>query len=116
MDMSLMILEADGSIRNPAIAWAVGIWAIILVIIAFFLARRFRRTSRRHYLILMAILAIATPVVVRSIATLFYVRPWELSVSVHFWGISPMQWLAPAVAVLMFAGVAFWPRRHVAAA
>jgi hypothetical protein len=115
MEMSLMSLEVDGSLRNPAVAWAVGLWSSALVIIAIVAARRYRDNRRTRLSTLLALLAIASPFFVKLITSLFYMLPIGSLVAVHFWGMTRYQWLAPAISVAVFLVIASRPRRHVAA-
>ena len=115
MDLSMMILEVDGSIHNPAVAWAIGIWSALLVTVAILSGRRFRHNRRSRLITVAVILAIITPIPVKLIASLFYVLPAKRAVVVHFWGFSEWQWLAPLVSLFVFLVVASWPRTHVAA-
>ncbi len=59
--------------------------------------------------------AVATPIFVKIIASLFYVLPTGSLVTVHFWGISRVQWLGPIVALVVFFIILAWPRRQVVA-
>lgn len=81
-----MIIEVDGSLRNPSVAWAITIWRTTLVIIGVVAARRFRRNRRTRFTMLAAVLAVATPIFVKMIASLFYILPAGSLVAVHSGG------------------------------
>jgi hypothetical protein len=115
MEMSLLSVEVDGALHNPAVSWAIGIWTVLLATAAFIAARRFRTNRRTRFTIVVALLTISTPVAVRMVASLFYILPARSFVAVHFWGFSPLYWIAPPVAVLVFAAVIAWPTRREAA-
>ena len=110
-----MIAEVDGSIANPAVAWGIALWSLLLVGIAVVAARRYRGNRRSRATAAAALLALSTPVSVKVIATLFYLVPARSVFAVHFWGFSALQWIAPGLALVAFALTVRWPGRQMAA-
>ena len=112
MDMSMVILEVDGGISNPAVASAIVIWGTVALLAG--ITAGFAKTKNLRLSILGAIVVL-TPIVPRLIANLQYSWGAEGTVIAHFWGFSRLVWLAPLIAVFSFAATSMVRSRRTAA-
>jgi hypothetical protein len=114
-----MILEVDGSLRNPFVVATVVLWSALLSGFSFFVGTRWnqrqRSRSERVQLALVLLLTIAgTPNVQFSLGNLLYkteamFTPGPTITSVGFWGGPPV---APASVAALIAFVVATRRKE----
>ena len=108
--MDILILEVDGSLRNPLAAAAVAIWALVLSCIALVAALpRAQPVVRFGALIVAMVISTATRSAQHWIGGAMYsLADWRI-VDVGFW-YGPPTWIAPLVAAVV--GTAAWIGRR----
>jgi hypothetical protein len=107
MVLNMIILEVDGTLANPRVQVAVGVWSLVLILAS----SRFailRSRGRKRFPMLVILLSFATPVAQHFIGLALYKIEDPDIISVGFWGgppvwIAPMMGIAAAVATFLVA-------------
>ena len=108
-----MILEVDGSLRNPFVVATVVLWSALLASFAFFAATRWKqpqrgRSERLQPILILLMMIAGTPDVQFNLGNLLYkteamLTPGPSITSVGFWGGPPAlpAWAAASLAFVV---------------
>lgn len=93
----MVILEVDGTLANPRVQVAVGVWSLVLILASIRFAI-LRSRGRKRFPVLVVLLSLATPVAQHFIGLALYKIEDPDVISVGFWG-GPPVWIAPILGI-----------------